>query len=96
MTLEAIFAQILPSDPARSADWFKTLFQRVPDAVPMAPAPQDGAALTLVVSNLRANHAQLEMAGLRPGAIEPGDFASSLRIRDPDGNLIVLTQPGRA
>lgn len=95
MDFEALIAQLPTSDPCRRSMWFDTLLQRVPDAVPMQVA-QDDDALTLVVSNLRANRTQLALAGLEPGDIEPGDFASTLQIRDPDGNLVVLTQPGRA
>lgn len=51
------------------------------------------STLTLIVNPLREYHARLGRAGLSPGPIEPGDHASILRLRDPDGNLVVLAQP---
>ena len=50
--------------------------------------------LTLIVSNLRAERERLNLVGLAPGPIEPATSASLLRMNDPDGNLIVLAQPG--
>jgi catechol 2,3-dioxygenase-like lactoylglutathione lyase family enzyme len=47
--------------------------------------------LTLIVSALPAERARL--AALSPGEIEPADYVSLIRLRDPDGNLIVLAEP---
>lgn len=58
------------------------------------PADAGHGTLTLVVSGLRDEHARLERAGLAPGAIEPATSTSLVRLRDPDGNLVVLAQPG--
>ena len=52
--------------------------------------------LTLIVDALREEQARLEAAGLKPGAVEAADTTSVVRLRDPDGNLVVLAQPGRA
>ncbi len=52
--------------------------------------------LTLIVGDLRGERARLDTAGLAPGEVEPADMASLFRLRDPDGNLVVLAQPGRA
>lgn len=52
--------------------------------------------LTLIVSDLRNEHSRLTAAGLDPSAIEPADTTSLVRLRDPDRNLVVLAQPGRA
>ena len=52
--------------------------------------------LTLIVSGLRQEHARLADGELQPGRVEASDSISLLRLRDPDGNLIVLAQPGRA
>ena len=52
--------------------------------------------LTLIVIELRNEFSRLENAGLNPGDVEPGDSVSLVRLRDPDGNLVVLAQPGRA
>ena len=50
--------------------------------------------LTLIVSDLHAEHERLNLAGLAPGPIEPATSTSLVRMKDPDGNLIVLAQPG--
>ena len=52
--------------------------------------------LTLIASELRAEHSRLQGSGLEPGDIEPADTTSLVRLRDPDDNLVVLAQPGRA
>ena len=52
--------------------------------------------LTLIVSDLRAEHARLKRAALNPSPIEPATTTSLVRMNDPDGNLIVLAQPGKA
>jgi hypothetical protein len=52
--------------------------------------------LTLIVSDLRGEHTRLRNAGHNPPDIEPADTASLIRLNDPDGNLVVLAQPGRA
>lgn len=60
------------------------------------PSNAGGGTLTLIVSDLRNEHSRLAGAGLQPSAIEPADTTSLVRLRDPDGNLVVLAQPGRA
>jgi len=52
--------------------------------------------LTLIVNDLRNEHSRLVDAGLEPSAIEPADTTSLVQLRDPDRNLVVLAQPGRA
>ncbi len=52
--------------------------------------------LTPFVQDLRREQARLADAGRHPGEVLAGDFASMLRMRDPDGNLVVLAQPGDA
>lgn len=54
------------------------------------------STLTLIVSALREEHERLTSGGLRPGAIESGEKVSLFRLKDSDGNLVVLAQPGRA
>ncbi len=49
--------------------------------------------LTLIVRKLREEHARLETGGLLPGDIEPATSTSIVRLRDIDGNLVVLAQP---
>jgi catechol 2,3-dioxygenase-like lactoylglutathione lyase family enzyme len=50
--------------------------------------------LTLIVDGLKDERIRLENAGLSPGDVEPATSISLVRLRDPDGNLIVLAQPG--
>lgn len=50
--------------------------------------------LTLIVDGLRDEHTRLENVGLNPGDLEPATSISIVRLRDPDGNLIVLAQSG--
>ena len=52
--------------------------------------------LTIIVSDLQAEHERLRLAGLAPSSIEPATSTSLVRMKDPDGNLIVLAQPGEA
>jgi hypothetical protein len=48
--------------------------------------------LTLVVDDIEGEHRRLLEAELKPGDVEPGKF-KLIRLNDPDGNLVVLTQP---
>jgi hypothetical protein len=52
--------------------------------------------LTLIVSGLADEHSRLTKCGLEPPDIEPADSVSLIRLHDPDQNLVVLAQPGRA
>jgi catechol 2,3-dioxygenase-like lactoylglutathione lyase family enzyme len=52
--------------------------------------------LTLIVAAVREEQVRLTDAGLSPGAVEVADYTTIARLRDPDGNLVVLAQPGRA
>lgn len=52
--------------------------------------------LTLIVDDLAGERRRLESAGLTPGAIEPATYVSLFRLRDPDGNLVVVAGPGTA
>ena len=49
--------------------------------------------LTLVVEDIEGEHRRLVEAGLKPGEVEPGKN-TLVRLNDPDGNLVVLTEPG--
>jgi hypothetical protein len=53
------------------------------------------STLTLIVSALKEEHRRLTEGGLHPQALEEGDQVSLFRMNDPDGNLVVLAQPGR-
>lgn len=53
------------------------------------------STLTLIVDDLRAQASRLDGAGLNPGPVEPASAASLVRLSDPDGNLVVLAEPGR-
>lgn len=51
--------------------------------------------LLLIVGDLEAERARLDKTGLSPGAVEPGGGGTICRLADPDGNRVVLAQPGR-
>jgi hypothetical protein len=53
------------------------------------------STLTLIVSGLRDEYHRLDSRGLHPSPIESGDQVSLIRLHDPDGNLVVLAQPGK-
>lgn len=53
------------------------------------------STLTLGVLPLEPERARLSAAGLEPGAIEETDGYFLLRLRDPDGNLVVLASAER-
>jgi len=46
-----------------------------------------------LVEDIRAERDRLAEAGLVTGEIEAADYTSIMRLRDPDGNLVVLAQP---
>ena len=52
------------------------------------------ATLTLFVSGIEDEHARLTDGDLDPGPLERGDKFMLVRLRDPDGNLVVLAQAG--
>lgn len=49
--------------------------------------------LTLIVRDLQSMHSRLTDCGMRPPDIESADTVNIVRLRDPDGNLVVLAQP---
>lgn len=49
--------------------------------------------MTVVVQDLEGERSRLKGEGLEVGEIEPADSFSLLILRDPDQNMIVLTQP---
>ena len=49
--------------------------------------------LTLIVDGLADDRDRLAAAGLAPGEIETADYVVLIRLRDPDGNLVVLAEP---
>ncbi len=53
------------------------------------------STLTLGVLPLEPERQRLEAAGLKPGPIEPAKDFFILRLRDPDGNLVVLASAKR-
>lgn len=108
MELSGIYANLSCTNLRRSARWFETLFARDPDEKPLPGLVQwrhkngcgfqlfedvDGAGdgtLQLVVRDVRSEHKRLK--GIGPGQVELGGDKMVLRLRDPDGNLVVLTE----
>lgn len=60
------------------------------------PAHAGHSTLTLGVLPLEPERRRLAAAGLDPGPIEETDGYFVLRLRDPDGNLIVLASAERS
>jgi hypothetical protein len=58
-----------------------------------APDNAGHSVMTLVVSELVKEHRRLTAVGIAHGEIEIGASMGLLRLRDPDGNLIVLAAP---
>ena len=56
------------------------------------PADAGRGALTLIVGGLDEERQRLDAAGLSPGEIEPASYVRLIRLRDPDGNLVVLAE----
>jgi hypothetical protein len=54
------------------------------------------STLTLGVLPLEQERQRLEQAGLQPGKIEETDGYFILRLRDPDGNLVVFASAKRS
>jgi hypothetical protein len=54
------------------------------------------STVTLMVTGLRDEYQRLAAGDLHPGDVESGDQVSLVRLRDPDDNVVVLAQPGRA
>lgn len=51
--------------------------------------------MTLIVADIAGEHARLRDGGLATRDVEAGDTVSLVRLSDPDGNLVVLAEPGR-
>jgi predicted enzyme related to lactoylglutathione lyase len=60
----------------------------------MSDADRAGASvIVLIVDDLAEELARLETFGIKPVAKAIGDFFKTAKLRDPDGNLIILSQP---
>ncbi len=51
--------------------------------------------LTLMVDDITGERERLMAGGIQANRIEAADYTTIMRLRDPDGNLVVLAQPGR-
>jgi catechol 2,3-dioxygenase-like lactoylglutathione lyase family enzyme len=49
--------------------------------------------VTLIVADLADEIDRLDMFGIKPVSKAIGDFFKTAKFRDPDGNLIILSQP---
>lgn len=60
----------------------------------MSDEDRAGASvIMLIVDDIAEELARLEMHGIKPVAKAIGDFFKTAKLRDPDGNLIILSQP---
>ncbi|QYF86318.1 VOC family protein [Brevundimonas sp. PAMC22021] len=60
------------------------------------PEHAGAGTLTLIVDDIAAERARLDAAGLVVAEVEAADYTTIMRLRDPDGNLVVLAQPNPA
>ena len=60
------------------------------------PEHAGAGTLTLIVDDIEAERARLDAAGLVVADLEEADYTTIMRLRDPDGNLVVLAQPNEA
>lgn len=57
-------------------------------------ADRAGASvLTLIVDDIAEELGRLDMHGIKPVSKAMGDFFKTAKLRDPDGNMIILSQP---
>jgi predicted enzyme related to lactoylglutathione lyase len=57
-------------------------------------ADRAGASVVmLIVDDIADELSRLETFGLKPVTKSMGDFFKTAKLRDPDGNMIILTQP---
>ena len=60
----------------------------------MTDQDRAGTSFTmLIVDDLSDELGRLEMHGIKPFAKATGHFFNTAKLRDPDGNLIILSQP---
>lgn len=60
----------------------------------MSDADRAGASVVmLIVDDIAEELARLDLFGIKPVAKSIGDFFKTAKLRDPDGNLIILSQP---
>jgi catechol 2,3-dioxygenase-like lactoylglutathione lyase family enzyme len=108
MNIAAIYANLNCSDLQRSQRWFEALFQRQADNRPMPGLVEwhhkgrcgfqlfenaddaGNGTVTLIVRDIRSEHQRL--CTISPGQLEMGQNSMVLRLRDPDGNLVVLAE----
>jgi len=60
-----------------------------------SPEHAGHGTLTLGVLPIEPEHARLTAAGLAPGPVEEAEDYFIVRLRDPDGNLVVLASAER-
>ncbi|CAN7532476.1 glyoxalase/bleomycin resistance/dioxygenase family protein [Rhizobium sp. LjRoot30] len=59
------------------------------------PQQAGSGTLTLLVDDIRSEQERLGAGGVKTAEIETADYTTIMRLNDPDGNLVVLAQPGR-
>lgn len=109
----AVLGNLTVTDLDRAEQWYRTLFDRGPDARPMSGLLEwhlaDGAAgrngvqvwaeadraggstVVLVDPELDATAARLASGGIDHSGPEQATAGRILRLQDPDGNRVVLT-----
>lgn len=109
MAITNILANVSCSDLERSAEWYRTIFERDADQNPMdgllewhhgvagfqlfhGPDNAGHCTVTLLVDDVRLERERLSQ--FAPGDIQQANYVTVFQLRDPDGNLVVLAQPG--
>lgn len=89
------FAAVFGSEPDRNPMPGLHEWDRGDAGLQLYEKPEDAGrgTLTLVVDDIEEERRRLSEAGFAVTEIELADYTTIMRLRDPDGNLVVLAQP---
>ena len=89
------FAAVFGREPDRNPMTGLHEWDRGDAGLQLYEKPEDAGrgTLTLIVDDIHDERRRLSDAGLAVTEIEPADYTTIMRLRDPDGNLVVLAQP---
>jgi catechol 2,3-dioxygenase-like lactoylglutathione lyase family enzyme len=88
------FAAVFGREPDRNPMTGLHEWDRGDAGLQLYEKPEDAGrgTLTLIVDDIHEERRRLSEAGLAVTEIERADYTAIMRLRDPDGNLIVLAQ----
>lgn len=89
------FAAVFGREPDRNPMTGLHEWDRGDAGLQLYEKPEDAGrgTLTLIVEDMQKERRRLSDAGLEVTEIEAADYTTIMRLRDPDGNLVVLAQP---